>query len=224
MLTVLLTAYALTAMYPDISDGIGLTGFSQNGSFIPFFSFGGNFIQANKVSALSQYPNGYLAAGDPSAVQTNFFSPGDFAPDALNYAYTYGQPVTIGELLTIGGETGSVNKFAGPVHIITGQRDIPYCGGDCNKAPTGYPNIPSTSKMYFPNAEDFTVTIIPGAGHGLNYEYTHPQTYASVLNYFVQNGLAPNGTSEHGSGGKHHGPPGKHHGPPGKHHGPPSDN
>ena len=87
-------------MYPDISDGIGLTGFSQNGSFVPFFLLGGNFIEANNVAAFSSLPDGYLAAGDKSAVQTNFFAPGDFDPAILTYAYKTGQPVTVGELLT----------------------------------------------------------------------------------------------------------------------------
>lgn len=151
--------YALTAMYPGISAGITLTGFSQNGSFAAFFLLGGNFIRANTVSAFSSLPDGYLASGDKSAVQINFFAPGDFAPAVLKYAYKNGQPVTVGELLSFGGETGSVNKFAGPVHIVTGERDIPYCGGNCLAAPTGYPNIPSTSKMYLPDAEDFKVTI-----------------------------------------------------------------
>ena len=146
-------------MYPDISDGLALTGFSQNGSFVADFELGGNFIQANKVAAFSDYPNGYLAAGDPTAVQINFFSPGDFDPKILTLAYKTGQPVTVGELLTIGGETGSVNKFAGPVHIVTGARDVPYCGGNCLAPPTGYPNIPSISKQYFPNAANFKVTI-----------------------------------------------------------------
>lgn len=112
-------SYALTAMYPDISDGLGLTGFSQNGSFTAFFLLGGNFIEANDVAAFSSLPDGYLAAGDPSAVQTNFFAPGDFDPAILTYAYKNGQPVTVGELLTIGGEAASVNHFAGPVHIVT---------------------------------------------------------------------------------------------------------
>lgn len=158
--------YALTAMHPDASDGIALTGFSQNGSFAAFFIYGGNFIAANTIAAGASLPNGYFAAGDESAVQTNFFAPGQFDPAILTYGYNNGQPVTIGELLSFGGETGSVNNFAGPVHIVTGERDLPYCGGDCLAAPTGYPNIPSTSKANFPNAADFTVTIIPNAGHG----------------------------------------------------------
>lgn len=151
--------YALTAMYPDISDGICLTGFSQNGSFFPDFLLGGNFIEAPQIPALSSYVNGYLASVAETGVQINFFAPGEFDPAVLKYAYTTGQPVTVGELLTIGGETGSPNLFAGPVHVVTGERDVPYCGGNCNAAPTGYPNIPSTSKQYFTKAEDFTVTI-----------------------------------------------------------------
>ncbi len=193
--------YALTAMYPTISDGITLTGFSQNGSFAGLFLLGGNFVEANGVAAFSTLPDGYFAAGDVSAVQTNFFAPGMFDTAVLNAAYKTGQPVTVGELLSFGGETGSVNKFAGPVHIVTGERDIPYCGGNCLAAPTGYPNIPSTSKNYIPNAKNFEVTIIPGAGHGLNLEYSHPTTYASILNYFAQNGLSSNGTESAGGDG-----------------------
>lgn len=151
--------YLLTAKYPDISDGITLQGFSQNGTFLPFFLYGGNFIQANTVDALSKYPDGYMAAGNPSAVQTNFFSPGYFDPEILTFAYSTGQPVTVGELLTIGGEVATPNTFSGPVHIVTGGRDVPYCGGNCYAAPDGYDNIPSQSKNYLPNAQNLVIDI-----------------------------------------------------------------
>ena len=202
--------YALTAMYPDISDCITLQGFSQNGSFGSWFLLGGGFVSANTISALSDYPDGYLAGGDATAVQTEFFAPGDFDPDILAYGTMNGQPVTVGELLTFGGETASMNNFAGPVHIVTGERDIPYCGGNCFAAPTGYPTVPSTSADFIPNAEAFTVTIsmlpvprilvhlltcliVPGAGHGLNLQYSWPTTYASMLDYLVNHGCGPKG-------------------------------
>jgi len=186
--------YALTAMYPNISDGIALTGFSQNGSFVPFFELGGNFVDA-PTAGLTNYTHGYFAAGNPTGVQINFFAPNQFDPAILQLAYTTGQPVTVGELLTIGGEAGSVNNFCGPTLIITGQRDIPYCGGDCLEAPTGYTSIPATSKNYLPNAENFEVVIVPNTGHGLNLQYSHPYTYSQILNYFAQNGLAANATA-----------------------------
>ncbi|KAF2723183.1 hypothetical protein K431DRAFT_220490 [Polychaeton citri CBS 116435] len=205
-------SYALTAMYPDDSDGIFLTGFGQNGTFIPYFALGGNFIEANKIAAFSQYPNGYLATTDATGVQTNFFAPGQFDPNVLQLAVATGQPVTIGELLTIGGETGTPNTFGGPVLVITGRRDIPYCGGDC--LATGDPelaSIPAASKANFINAKPFEAFIVPNAGHGLNLEYSHPVTYATILNFLVNNDLAASEASStclsnpHSQGGSSYG-------------------
>lgn len=113
-------SYSLEVLYPDSSDGLVLQGWSQSSSFVPDFLFGGNFILANTVEAFSDYPGGYLAAGDASGVQTNFFSPGSFDPAILELAYKTGQPVTVGELLTIGGATSVKNPTKAPVLIITG--------------------------------------------------------------------------------------------------------
>ncbi|KAI6800507.1 hypothetical protein KC332_g9633 [Hortaea werneckii] len=182
-------SYLLTAKYPDLSDGIVLTGFSRNGSFLPFFELGGNFVDAPSAG-IDAYSHGYLAAGDESGVQTNFFSPGSFPPEFLTFATTNGQPVTLGELLTIGGEIAVPNTFCGPVLVITGERDVPYCGGDCLAAAgTGYDNIPAKVQEGFPNTE-ITVDIVAGAGHGLNFEYSHPETYSSIFSFLSDNGLA----------------------------------
>ena len=115
-------SYTLTRDYPAVSDGLVLTGFSANSTFVPYFALGGNFILANTVPALSAYPDGYLAAGDASGVQTNFFAPNDFDPAILNVAFETGQPVTVGELLTIGA--AGVNNFTGPVIVITGGKPV----------------------------------------------------------------------------------------------------
>ncbi|CAK4028180.1 alpha beta-hydrolase [Lecanosticta acicola] len=184
--------YALTALYPTISDGIGLTGFSQNGTFLPFFELGGDFVQANTNAKLADYPDGYLASATPSAVQTNFLAPNAFDPNILPFAFANGEPVTIGELLTIGGAAASKNELKAPVLIITGERDVPFCGGDCYKAPTGYSSIPETSKAMLPNAAPFQVTIVPGTGHGLNLQYTYQFTYKTINDFFVANGDGPN--------------------------------
>lgn len=178
--------YALTAMYPNISDGIALTGFSQNGSFVPYFMQGGNFIDVKENEALApMYDHGYLAAGDASGVQNNFFSPGSFDPEILAFAAMTGQPVTVGELLTIGGETASPNHFAGPALIVTGERDVPFCGGSClNGAPNGS-SIPAQAQKTF-TSTNITTEIIPGAGHGLNLEYSHPLTFKTINEFFVE--------------------------------------
>jgi hypothetical protein len=71
------------------------------------------------------------------------------------------------------------------------EHDAPYCGGDC--LATGDPllaSIPAASKKSFPNARNFQAFIVPGAGHGLNLQYTQKLTYGVIANYLMQNGLA----------------------------------
>lgn len=97
-----------------------LTGFSQNSNFIPYFVLGDNFVSANTIAVLAKYPAGYLAAGSVSGAQTCFFAPGQFDPSVLRVAASTGQPVTVGELLTLGGPSSTKNAFQGPVFVVTG--------------------------------------------------------------------------------------------------------
>lgn len=115
-------SYALTAAYPELSDGVALTGFSQAlGDFVAYFLYGANFVEASSAApALAAYPPGYLATADAPGVQTNFFAPGNFDPAVLEAAYAAGQPVTVGELMTIGTVAAGSNSFGGPVLVITG--------------------------------------------------------------------------------------------------------
>lgn len=113
-------SYSLAVLHPTVTDGLILTGFSQATSFTSDFLYGGNFVVANGVESFKSYPDGYLAAGDVSAVQNNFFSPGGFSPALLNLGYSSGQPVTVGELLTLSAQTAVSNPLTGPVLIITG--------------------------------------------------------------------------------------------------------
>lgn len=135
-------SYSLVVLHPEASDGLILTGFTQATSFIPYFGLGGNFIGANGVKTFKDYPNGYLASSNPSGVHTNFFSPGDFAPELLDVGFMSGQPVTVGELLTIGAQTGLPNPLKGPVLIITGGKLMNsqadgWCNGHCREVQMG---------------------------------------------------------------------------------------
>ena len=150
-------------MYPTISDGIVLTGFSANTSFVGLFGAGSNFEQAYlnqpfrfgnvsasaaesffNTSALStlesllntysltdyltgftssspslDYPPGYLTNANSGSNQYLFFLPGFFDPGLLLVGEKTKQPVTVGELLTL-GSAPKVNAFAGPVLVVTG--------------------------------------------------------------------------------------------------------
>ena len=113
--------YGLVSLDPTLSDGIVLTGFSMNASFVGLFFAGGKFVLANSISALAVYPNGYLAAPDTEAVYFNFFYPNYFDPALLVLAAATGEPVTVGELLTL-GSAPLVNPYSGPVLVFTGGK------------------------------------------------------------------------------------------------------
>ena len=162
-------SYAAISMDPELTDGLVLTGFSANGTYSPYFILGANFVVSNTLPALAHYPDGYFSSGDESGLQTNFFAPGDFDPKILTFALATVEPLTIGEALTLNGVIGSINNFAGPVLVVTGEHDIPFCGGNCFA--TGDPeiaSIPAASQKLFPAATAFETSIVPDAGHGLN--------------------------------------------------------
>lgn len=185
-----LLSYALARDHPNLSDGLVLTAFSQNGTFAPFFSLGANFESVTGISTLAtRYKAGYFASGNPSAVQTNFFAPGEFDPAVLAVATETGHPVSMGELLTLSGSAAGVNLFTGPVLIITGERDLPFCGGDCfATGDPDLPDIPSISKQLLPKADPFEVFIVPKAGHGLNLEYSNKLSYEKIHEFLIRKG------------------------------------
>ena len=159
--------YALVDLYPNISDGIVLTGFSTNSTFVPFFGAGSDFVLANKnqpfrlgngtfpaplhIDAMAEsllveysltdlvagltmtppatpldYADGYLTNSNINANQYLFFLPGHFDQGILLAGENTKQPVTVGELLTL-GSLPMTNNFAGPVLVITGCTCFPHC-------------------------------------------------------------------------------------------------
>lgn len=119
--------YTLAARNPEASNGLVLTGFAQNGSFIPYFALGSNFVQAETIESLKESPHGYLAPGDEAAVEVVFFARRMFDHSILNLAYLKREPVAVGELLTIGGDLAGVSRFKGPVFVTTGSESEPEC-------------------------------------------------------------------------------------------------
>ncbi|MCJ1385851.1 hypothetical protein MMC17_008975 [Xylographa soralifera] len=218
--------YALVDMYPTISDGIVLTGFSMNSSFTGFFVAGSNFMQANSNQPLrfgnisgavietvldmvsltdltagfdfgsivpgQNLPNGYLVSSNEGANQYLFLLPGFFDPNILTVAELTKQPVTTGELLTL-GSASPMNNFAGPVLVLTGSNDVPYCGGNC--LATGNPSlasIPAAVAMSFPNVgvSNFTAYIQPNTAHGINLHYNATGAYDVIQTFLASKGLA----------------------------------
>ena len=70
-------------------------------------------------------PNGYLLSGNAEADQLLFLLQAYFDPMLGMYAQSTKQPVTLGELLTV-GSSPSMNPFAKPVLIFTGREWLAF--------------------------------------------------------------------------------------------------
>ncbi|KAL6867031.1 hypothetical protein J3F83DRAFT_103205 [Trichoderma novae-zelandiae] len=171
---------------PDFSDAAILTGFSQNPSFLAGFALGGNFKPVKEIPSLAgSYPAGYVGVPSTVGVNIQFFAPDDFDVKMLSYATAHGQPAAPGEILTIGAGSGDTNAFSGNVLIITGDRDVPFCGGNCSDTTTiqgAFPDLLAASKPFFPNAT-FSSVAVPEAGHGLNLGYASKSAYNSIFEF-----------------------------------------
>lgn len=147
--------YLIAAQYPNITDGIILTGFSMNSSFVSSFAAGGNFQLAAEnqplrfanitgievQNVLSMYagsaldviapidltalpksymlPPGYMITSNAEANKYQFLKPHFYDPAILDVVERTKQPVTQGELLSLGA-LPMMNMFSKPVMVITG--------------------------------------------------------------------------------------------------------
>ena len=192
--------YALSAMYPNITDAIVLTGFSMNSTFMPYFIAGANFQQAQLLlsssssknrptnSSSSNYPPGYLLSSNTNANQYLFFYPPYFDRNILAFAEQNKKPVTVGELLTI-SSVPMQSPFTGPVLIVTGSNDLPFCGGDCLNTGGTVTSIPAQGKKGFPSASAFEAYIQPNTGHGINLHYNCTGAYNYIAGFLKLQGV-----------------------------------
>jgi hypothetical protein len=136
-------SYSLAGYQPELIDGLVLQGLAFKAAFFPDFVLPGHCIPVSTL--ISACAPGYFAAGNTAAMQTNFFAQGQFDLEILPWAYYYGQPVSIGELLTNGGTLNGTSAMTGPVMVITRERDLPFCVRD--RFAKGDPNLSSTAAM-----------------------------------------------------------------------------
>ncbi|KAK7427216.1 hypothetical protein QQZ08_006329 [Neonectria magnoliae] len=182
-------SYGLANLYPELTDAIVLTGFSQVSNFLPWFIHGNNFVPVKDSPLAAKYPAGYVVPESTVGVHIGFFAEGDFDPKVLDLAYKTGQAAAPAELLTVGAPAGTKNGFTGPVLVITGEHDLPFCGSDCyatDVVDASLPTLLHVTEAFFPNASRFNATVVPGAGHGLNYGYSHTFTYNSIFEFLAE--------------------------------------
>lgn len=66
------------------------------------------------------------------------------------------------------------------------ERDVPFCGGDCMQTGpimSSAPDLLQYSRRNFCAASVFETSVTPGAGHGLNYQFSAPLTYKAIIDF-----------------------------------------
>jgi len=180
----------LTSQHPKDLDAAVLTGFSTSSAGQPVFFASLNLAIANENSPLrfSGLPNGYLVAANAIGNQQAFLRAQNFPPSNLRIAELTKATFTIGEFFTAGMPVAPSPEFTGPVDVVDGTNDLPFCQGNClypvNQAEavlTGplYPNASNGSEYY----------IAEGAGHGLNLHYSAPAAYEHITQFLKKNGF-----------------------------------
>ncbi|CAG8895602.1 unnamed protein product [Penicillium nalgiovense] len=192
---------ALSAMYPELSDALVLTGYSTSADYMPMFLSGANFQQAQLNCKNSDYTAGYLDSADMGSNIYLFFYPPHFDTGLLRYAEDNKKPMTIGELLTITGLPAQSN-FTGPVYVIDGANDVPFCGGDCLHMGGKLASIPAAANVVFPSASAFSAYVHPSTGHAINLHYNATGAYKQINDFLEAHGLLSK--SHHHDHARHH--------------------
>jgi pimeloyl-ACP methyl ester carboxylesterase len=114
-----LLSNGMAAKYPDLSDGIVLTGYSLNTTWQLWFEISTSFHLAseNQPSRFGNLSSGYLTWGDKYYNQYSFLKYPYFDPKVLDQAEAGKQPFTLGELLTFPLVPFLAPKFAKPVLV-----------------------------------------------------------------------------------------------------------
>jgi pimeloyl-ACP methyl ester carboxylesterase len=185
---------SLTAKYPSLSDGIVLTGFALTTAYLPLFAAGANFeTQEETASKLdgedsAVYPHGYLVSATTQGLTYLFLLPGFFNNSIAEWVQSHKQPVTPGELLTLGPLVSEApSTFTGPVLIFTGSADLAFCGGACG---LGLGSLVAQGRdAMWPNAKKVEAYVQPNTGHGLTMHWNATAGYAVINRWLKTQGF-----------------------------------
>ncbi|KAK0717924.1 Alpha/Beta hydrolase protein [Lasiosphaeria miniovina] len=171
----------------SIADGIVLTGFSLNKTFVN----GLGFAEAGAIRIASfQSPakwrrldTGYLTNADVLTNVATFFKAPDYDPAVAQFAENTKAPLAVTELLTASSITNLPTAFTGPAMIMSGQFDFIFCMSDCDGL------LENPGAEVFSHAKSFKAVSFPGAGHGLNLHLNAAESFKEITDFLTSNGL-----------------------------------
>lgn len=179
---------AVTANYPTSLDLAVLTGFSVNTSAVDAFTLSLNLAIASLDAPyrFSSLNNAYLVASTPISIQTGFFRSPGFDPSILSLAYATQGTVTFGEYFSMSSLTSVASNFTGPVTVVNGNEDLPFCFGNCS-----YPTDQAEAaiKELYPKTEKSGSLLLKHTGHGVNLHYSAGEAYTFIQEFVKEAGL-----------------------------------
>ncbi|RDW83518.1 hypothetical protein BP5796_05009 [Coleophoma crateriformis] len=176
--------HTLVSTYPNISDGIVLTGQTTNVTDFPAFFEAARLDIANTVSPgkYQGLDSGYLVYADIIGNAAAFFHPGNYDKEILWYTQDIAQPSAIMEFITGQPKDLGSTEFTGPVMVVNGEFDGGNCAGDCN-------GVTESNKEMFKLASAFEAVVQPGAGHAINFCFNATGAYSAIMDFVTKNGL-----------------------------------
>lgn len=183
---------AVTSMYPAVFDAAILTGFSLNQTAVPAFISAANLQIASQNSPYRfsdpAINAGYLVTATAIGNQIQFFRAPNFDPLVLAEADANKGTVTIGEFFSLSAVTAPAKNFTGPVAVVNGDNDLPFCFGNCsyptNQAaavfPVLYPSLGSNMNGSL---------LVPTTGHGINLHYSAVSAYDWIQSFIKSHNL-----------------------------------
>ncbi|ERF72573.1 hypothetical protein EPUS_02855 [Endocarpon pusillum Z07020] len=169
----------LANRYPNSIDKLVLTGYTSDASNVAPTVVAGQYLPAQNVepARFSSLPQGYSTQSIESG-RTLLSYAGDFDPSIPPLDFCTKGTLGLGEILGVGSAPASI--YQGPVFILTGDKDEPFCGTNPN-APCE-PLIQATA-LEFPRASTFGYFMPRNTGHGLNFHYTASESFAAVTKW-----------------------------------------
>lgn len=180
---------SMVGMYPTITDGLVLTGFSTNSTWVPQTFAAFNPVIAN-VDILSRFGNTtsaylnntYLTWSNIYNNQLAFFYYPYYNQSTIELDEATKQPVTYGEIVTMSSLLGETN-FTGPVQIVTGANDAIFCGGNCTATGSNLTSIPMSAQLIFPKVDNFKVITPLNAGHAVQLHLQNQNITQQIISF-----------------------------------------
>ncbi|KAK4454242.1 Alpha/Beta hydrolase protein [Podospora aff. communis PSN243] len=178
---------ATVAESPDLVDGVVLTGFSLNATWLNLNGFIGavglRVASGQDAGKWGGLDTGYLTPVDLYANVGSFFKAPDYSHEVAMYADAVKTPFAVTELLDDDNVPSPPFAFKGAAMIISGKYDFIFCTSDCDDV------LENPGRQAFANARAFKAVSYPGAGHGLNLHLNAAGSFKEITDFLGENGL-----------------------------------